>query len=189
MNQQTFFKPQVPLKPLLFPLNLLLFSHYSHTWESSLHWLCQFTQFSFISQLLSFDLLPLRYWISSPGYRLSAKHTYLFPFSLDSTWFPAAFDTADHRCWHLRQCWSGFHKSILSWFFSLSLTLWIFSRTLHIIPFLYIFMFLPHTCMSFFCLHILFLQHLSLLKIHIFIFSSLFNISIWCFIDMSSLND
>lgn len=88
MNQQIFLKPWI-----LSNFFLLLVSHYSCTWESSLQWLCQFTQFSFISQFLSNWLLITCYWISFPS--CYVKYTYLFRFSLESTWFPAAFDSAD----------------------------------------------------------------------------------------------
>lgn len=184
MNQQTFFKPRFTVN-----LYLLWFSHYSLTWGRSLHWLCQFTQFSFISQLLSFDLLPLRYWISSPSYRLSAKHTYLFPFSLDSTWFPAPFDTADHRCWHLRQLvWLSQQHSVL--------ILLSFSDPLNF-PSNFAYCSIPiHFYVSPSYLYILLLSSytassasISFFKIQIFFFTSLFNISIWCSIDMSGLND
>ena len=77
MNQQIFFSPWVPSS--FCPLWL---SSYSHTWESCLHLLCQYTQFSFASQLLYFDLL-LCCWISSCSYQLSAKYI----FSVQIAWF------------------------------------------------------------------------------------------------------
>ena len=77
MNQQIFFSPWVPSS--FCPLWL---SSYSHTWESCLHLLCQYTQFSFASQLLYFDLL-LCCWISSCSYQLSTKYI----FSVQIAWF------------------------------------------------------------------------------------------------------
>lgn len=143
MNQQIFFKPW-----MLSNFFLLLLSHYSCTWESSLHWLCQFTQFSFISQPLLSWLFITCFWISSPSYYV--KYAYLLPFSLDSTWFPVAFDSAD------REYLSGFYNIILPWIFSLSPTFSIFSLTLYITPFLYILIFLSHTYLPLFFFSIYF---------------------------------